>query len=81
MEVNTRPGLSKPTPPECVRGRVFTTRTEANLALFEYADSVDNPRRIQKRLGHLSPIEFRERHYADQATTAGVMPRPQRLAA
>ncbi|MFE6498184.1 IS3 family transposase [Streptomyces sp. NPDC057748] len=42
---------------ECIRGRVFTTRAEANLALFEYIDGFYNPRRIQKRLGYLSPIE------------------------
>ncbi|WP_374199363.1 IS3 family transposase, partial [Streptomyces sp. ISL-44] len=27
-----------------------------------------NSRRIQKRLGYLSPIEYEEKHYADQAT-------------
>ncbi|MFE9724397.1 IS3 family transposase [Streptomyces sp. NPDC005794] len=43
--------------PECVRGRVFATRAEANLALFEYIDGFYNSRRIQKRLGYLSPIE------------------------
>ncbi|MEU0991782.1 IS3 family transposase [Streptomyces sp. NPDC005953] len=53
---------------ECVRGRVFATRAEANLALFEYLDGFYNSRRIQKRLGYLSPIEFEEKHYADQAT-------------
>jgi putative transposase len=53
---------------ECIRGRVFTTRAEANLALFEYIDGFYNSRRIQKRLGYLSPIEFEEKHYADQAT-------------
>ncbi|WP_328335938.1 MULTISPECIES: IS3 family transposase [unclassified Streptomyces] len=53
---------------ECVRGRVFATRAEANLALFEYIDGFHNSRRIQKRLGYLSPIEFEEKHYADQAT-------------
>jgi transposase InsO family protein len=53
---------------ECIRGRVFTTRAEANLALFEYIDGFYNSRRIQKRLCHLSPIEFEEKHYADQAT-------------
>ncbi|MCX5233227.1 IS3 family transposase [Streptomyces sp. NBC_00233] len=53
---------------ECVRGRVFTTRAEANLALFEYLDGFYNPRRIQKRLGYLSPIEYEEKHYAGQAT-------------
>ncbi|QEV16571.1 IS3 family transposase [Streptomyces alboniger] len=53
---------------ECVRGRVFATQAEANLALFEYIDGFYNSRRIQKRLGYLSPIEFEEKHYADQAT-------------
>jgi transposase InsO family protein len=52
---------------ECVRGRVFATRAEANLALFEYFDGFYNSRRIQKRLGYLSPIEFEEKHYSDQA--------------
>ncbi|MEU2251478.1 IS3 family transposase [Streptomyces sp. NPDC019224] len=52
---------------ECVRGRVFATRAEANLALFEYVDGFYNSRRIQKRLGYLSPIEFKEKHYADRA--------------
>ncbi|WP_405958394.1 IS3 family transposase [Streptomyces phaeochromogenes] len=27
-----------------------------------------NSRRIQKRLDYLSPVEFEEQHYADQAT-------------
>ncbi|MFD6334268.1 IS3 family transposase [Streptomyces niveus] len=45
---------------ECVRGRFFATRAEANLALFEYIDGFHNSRRIQKRLGYLSPIEFKE---------------------
>ncbi|OEJ36717.1 IS3 family transposase [Streptomyces agglomeratus] len=53
---------------ECVRGRVFATRAEANLALFEYIDGFYNSRRIQQRLGYLSPIEFEEKHYTDQAT-------------
>ncbi|WP_344641669.1 IS3 family transposase, partial [Kitasatospora cystarginea] len=29
---------------ECIRGRVFDTRAEANLALFEYLDGFYNPR-------------------------------------
>lgn len=53
---------------ECIRGRVFATRAEANLALFEYIDGFYNSRRIQKRLGYLSSVEFEEKHYADQAT-------------
>jgi transposase InsO family protein len=52
-----------------LRGRAFTTRAEANLALFEYIDGFYNSRRIQERLGFLSPIEFEEKYFADQATT------------
>jgi putative transposase len=66
---------------ECVRGRVFTTRAEANLALFEYLDGFYNPRRIQKRLGYLSPLEYEEKHYAEQATAnqANLKPRQPAL--
>ncbi|MFJ2590851.1 IS3 family transposase [Streptomyces sp. NBC_00378] len=35
---------------ECVRGRVFATRAEANLALFEYTDGFHDSRRVQERL-------------------------------
>jgi transposase InsO family protein len=62
---------------ECIRGRVFATRAEANLALFEYLDGFYNPRRIQKRLGYLSPIEFEEKHYANQATAEPVNLKPR----
>jgi hypothetical protein len=65
---------------ECIRGRTFSTRAEANLALFEYIDGFYNPRRIQKRLGYLSPIEFEEKHYADQATTEPVNLKPRQPA-
>ena len=62
---------------ECVRGRVFATRAEANLALFEYVDGFYNSRRIQQRLGYLSPIEYEEKYYADQATTEQVNLKPR----
>ncbi|MEU9338728.1 IS3 family transposase [Streptomyces sp. NPDC048290] len=62
---------------ECVRGRVFATRAEANLALFEYIDGFYSSRRIQKRLGYLSPIEFEEKHCAEQATTERVNLKPR----
>ena len=65
---------------ECIRGRVFATRAEANLALFEYIDGFYNPRRIQKRLGYLSPIEYEEKHYANQATTEQVNLKPRQPA-
>ena len=66
---------------ECVRGRVFTSRAEANLALFQYIDGFYNPRGIQKRLGYLSPLEYEEKHYADQTTAnqANLNPRQPAL--
>ncbi|MGW7200152.1 IS3 family transposase [Streptomyces chryseus] len=64
---------------ECIRGRVFATRAEPNLALFECIDGFYNPRRTQKPLGHLSPIEFEEKHYADQAATKQVNLKPPQL--
>ncbi|MEU8976942.1 IS3 family transposase, partial [Streptomyces monashensis] len=62
---------------ECVRGRVFATRAEANLALFEYVDSFYNSRRIQERLDWLSPVEFEEKHYAAQATAEQLNLKPR----
>ncbi|KPI13389.1 Integrase catalytic region [Actinobacteria bacterium OV450] len=53
---------------EGLRDRTFTTRAEANLALFEYIDGFYNSRRIQERLSFLSPIEYEVKYYADQAT-------------
>ncbi|GGT29215.1 IS3 family transposase [Streptomyces chromofuscus] len=53
---------------ECVRDRVFAPRAEANLALFEYIDGLYSSRRVQERLGFLSPIEFEEKHYTEQTT-------------
>lgn len=65
---------------ECIRGRVFATRAEVNLALFEYIDGFYNSRRIQKRLGYLSPVEFEEKHYADQATAERTSLKPRQPA-
>ncbi|MFD4887329.1 IS3 family transposase, partial [Kitasatospora sp. NPDC058402] len=53
---------------ECVRRTTFATRTDADLALFAYIDGFYNTRRIQKRLGWLSPDEYEAKYYADQAT-------------
>ncbi|CAG6399033.1 hypothetical protein SCOCK_80188 [Actinacidiphila cocklensis] len=66
--------------PTLPRGRIFATRAEANLALFEYIDGFYNSRRIQKRLGYLSPIEFEEKHYADQAAAEPVNLKPRQPA-
>ncbi|MEU5307100.1 hypothetical protein ACH4YO_41485 [Streptomyces noursei] len=40
-------------------------------------DGFYNPRRIQNRLGYLSPIEFEEKHYAEQATTGQTNLKPR----
>ncbi|WP_406451288.1 IS3 family transposase [Streptomyces sp. NBC_01622] len=47
---------------EGLRGRTFATRAEANLALFEYIDGFCNSRRIQERLGWLSPADQHPSH-------------------
>ncbi|MFE4054397.1 IS3 family transposase [Streptomyces sp. YIM B13518] len=65
---------------EGLRGRTFVTRAEANLALFEYIDGFCNSRRIQKRLGCLSPVEFEEQHHAEQAATDRANLKPRRPA-
>ncbi|MFF6787245.1 IS3 family transposase [Streptomyces sp. NPDC012510] len=52
---------------ECIRGRVFATRAEANLALFEYIDGFYNPRRIQK-------------HYASRAAAEQMNLKPRQSA-
>ncbi|MDX2937674.1 transposase [Streptomyces ipomoeae] len=43
-----------------------------------YSGSIHSPRRIQKRLGYLSPIEFEEKHYASQATAEPVNLKPRK---
>ncbi|MFF8909981.1 hypothetical protein [Streptomyces olivaceoviridis] len=40
-------------------------------------DGFYNPRRIQKRLGYLSPIEYEEKHYASRAAAEQVNPKPR----
>ncbi|WP_107063752.1 IS3 family transposase [Streptomyces sp. NRRL B-24720] len=53
----------------------------AEAKLLEYIDGFYNSRRIQKKLGYLSPIEFEERCYAEQATAerANLKPRQPSL--
>ncbi|WP_406300439.1 IS3 family transposase [Embleya sp. NBC_00888] len=61
---------------ECIRGRVAETCAEANLALFAYIDGWYNPKRMQKGLGWLSPDEYEEKHYAEQATANQAIIKP-----
>jgi len=50
---------------EAVHWRHFKTRSEARQAIFSYIEGFYNTRRIQKRLGYLSPLEWLHAHYAD----------------
>ncbi|MET8626315.1 IS3 family transposase [Kitasatospora sp. NPDC004669] len=43
-----------------LHGRTFTTRVEANPALFEYIDGFNNSRHIQEKLGRLILIRSEE---------------------
>ena len=51
-----------------------------NLALFEYIDGFYNSRRIQERLGFLSPIEFEEEHYTERTTAEPTNLKPRQPA-
>ncbi len=43
---------------EVVHWRFYPTREAARQAIFEYIEAFYNRRRVQKRLGYLSPIQF-----------------------
>lgn len=45
---------------ECVHARVYATRDEAALDIFERIEVVHNRARIHSALGYMSPVEFRE---------------------
>lgn len=40
----------------------FTTRTEAQLALFEFIEGWYGPRRIHTSLDHQSPLQYEEQY-------------------
>ena len=51
---------------ECIRSRVFSTREEAALELFEYIEVFYNRMRIHSALGWLSPEQFEKAHLKDR---------------
>lgn len=55
-------------------GNTFTTRHEAEAAIFRYIDGWYNPRRIQQGLGGLSPDEFEETWYMRNQTGPATIP-------
>lgn len=55
-------------------GNTFTTRAEADAAIFRYIDGWYNPRRIQEGLGGLSPDEFEEAWRIRKQTGSATIP-------
>jgi putative transposase len=50
---------------EAVHWRHFSTREEARNAMFAYIEGFYNTKRIQRRLGYLSPMQWLEQWYAN----------------
>jgi hypothetical protein len=55
-------------------GNTFSTRTEADAAIFRYIDGWYNPRRIQEGLDGLSPDEFEEAWGIRRQTGSATLP-------
>jgi putative transposase len=47
---------------DCVETRVFTTRREAQLAIFDYIETFYNRARRHSSLGYKSPVAFEQHH-------------------
>jgi putative transposase len=45
----------------------LATRAAARLAIFEYVQTYDNPRRQHSALGYHSPLEHERRYHQQQA--------------
>jgi putative transposase len=46
-------------------GRVFATRAEARMAVFEWLECWYNPRRRHSTLGNLAPLEYEQVFYSN----------------
>jgi len=57
---------------ELVHHQKFKTRLQAKEEISEYIEIFYNRQRKQKRLGYLSPAEFKQRYYAEWHVT-GIM--------
>jgi putative transposase len=42
--------------------RRFRTRSEAKMAVFDFIEGFDNPRRRHSALGHQAPVNYERRH-------------------
>ncbi|MFT5197046.1 MAG: putative transposase [Candidatus Promineifilaceae bacterium] len=45
---------------ECVRAKVYPSRYEAQVALFDYIEVFYNRQRLHSSLGYCSPVEFEQ---------------------
>jgi len=50
---------------ECVHARVYATRNEAALEIFEYIEVAYNRARIHSALSYMSPAEFEGANWLD----------------
>lgn len=50
---------------ELIARRKWTTKTEAKMAVFTWIEGWYNPRRLHSALGYASPINFEEKHAAE----------------
>jgi putative transposase len=55
---------------EAVHWVHFTTREEARNAMFAYIEGFYNTKRIQRKLGYLSPMQWLEEWYANNSVSA-----------
>ena len=55
---------------EAVHWIHFATREEARDAMFAYIEGFYNTKRIQRRLGYLSPMQWLEEWYANNLIPA-----------
>jgi putative transposase len=55
---------------EAVHWVHFASRSDARQAMFEYVDGFYNARRVQKRLGYLSPVDWLKKWYRLNRKTA-----------
>lgn len=55
---------------ECVNARVYDSREQAALEIFDYIEGFYNPKRIHSALGWLSPDEFERTHRKNRTHAA-----------
>jgi len=58
---------------EAVHWEKFETREDARLAMFSYIEGFYNTKRIQRRLGYLSPIDWLNNRFAKKPGISGAI--------